>query len=214
MTKLLRVLAAPVIAMVALLAAVVTPAQAASEPSDADLAAEWWEAWNTHKFYLNIPPAPDSGKSRVTTSISIDIDAPAMRVFKAYSDMRNHIGRAAFLKRVVVHAEHKVGPARHINLTAVEEVPYEGQTVLLNTHAQQRVYKHRLYYETDTWSLPGVVTHQKIVFTKVGPHKTRVTEHLTFDADSTLIDFVVANGVASHQQTQAALKQAIESGRL
>jgi hypothetical protein len=41
-----------------------------------------------------------------------------------------------------------------------------------------------------------------------------VTEHLTFEANVLLIDFTVTNGVSSHQQTQVALKEAIESGRL
>lgn len=213
MTKLLRVLAAPLVAAVTVLAVVATPAHA-DTPTDAELAAQWQEAWDTHKFYLNVPPAPGSGKSRVTTSISIDINAPAARVFNAYSDMNNHIGRAAFLKRVVTHKTWGRFGVQYNNLTAVEEVPYEGQLVLLNTHAQQRIHRSKLFYETDTYSEPGVITHQKIVFKKLGHQKTRVTEHLTFDADSPLIDFVVANGVASHQQTQAALKQAIESGDL
>ena len=95
MTKLLRLLAAPLVAAVTLLAAVASPAHADEPPSDADLARQWQEAWDTHKFYLNIPPAPGSGKSRAHRSISIDINAPIGRVFDAYSDFTNHIGRAA-----------------------------------------------------------------------------------------------------------------------
>ncbi|MEU4226370.1 hypothetical protein AB0F17_18905 [Nonomuraea sp. NPDC026600] len=62
--------------------------------------------------------------------------------------------------------------------------------------------------------MPNAVTHQAIVFTDLGGGHTRVTEHLTFEANVLLIDFTVTNGVSSHQQTQAALKEAIESGRL
>jgi len=214
MTKLLRVLAAQLVAVVAVLATFAAPAHADEPPTDAELAQQWQEAWDTHKFYLNIPPAPGSGKSRATQSISIDINAPIGHVFDVYSDFNHHIGRAAFLKRVVTHKTWKKGGVRYNNLTALEEVPFEGQLVLLATHTQQRIHKAKYFYETDTYSDPGVITHQKIVFQKLGPNKTRVTEHLTFDADSTLIDFVAANGVASHQQTQAALKQAIENGEL
>jgi uncharacterized membrane protein len=214
MKKLLRVLAAQMFATAFVLAAVAGPARADTPPTDAELAAEWQEAWDTHKFYKNVPPAPGSGVSRASQSISIEINAPAQQVFKKYSDFNNHIGRAAFLKRVATHKEWTKAGVRYRNLTAIEDVPFEGQIVSLHTHAQQRLHLSKLFYETDTWSLPGVVTHQKIVFKKLGPQKTKVTEHLTFDAPDELIDFTVANGVASHQQTQAALKQAIESGQL
>src|SRR5690606_31571350 len=214
MTKLLRLLAAPLVAAVTLLAAVATPAHADEPPSDADLARQWQEAWDTHKFYLNIPPAPGSGKSRAHRSISIDINAPIGRVFDAYSDFTNHIGRAAFLKRVVTHKTWKHLGVRYNNLTAVEEVPYDGQLVTLYTHTQQRIHRALFFYETDTYSEPGVITHQKIVFTKLGPNKTRVTEFLTFAADSTRDAYVAANGVTAPQQTLAALKPTIESGEL
>ncbi|GAA5066075.1 hypothetical protein HNP84_001211 [Thermocatellispora tengchongensis] len=222
MNTILRLFVAPLFAAALAVTALAAPvgAQTATDTAmdtatdtDPQLAAEWQHAWDTHKFYDTTPPAPGSGRSRVQTSISITIDAHPQRVFAVYSNLENHIGRAAFLTRVVTHKDWCEGDTRYINLTAIEEIPYEGQIVVSNTHAQQRIHRDELYYETDTWSLPGVVTHQKIVFTKV-KGGTKVTEHLTFDADDSLIDFVVTNGVASHQQTQAALKQAIESGRL
>ncbi|GLX01415.1 SRPBCC family protein [Microtetraspora sp. NBRC 16547] len=196
------------------LAAFSGPAHADSTESDAQIAAEWQTAWDTYKFSDTKPPAAGSGRSRVTTSISIDITAPAKQVFTSYSNINNHMGGNPFLKRVVTHKDWRRGDTRYINLTAIEDIPYEGTIVTSKTHAQQRLHKEDLYYETDTWSLPNVVTHQKIVFTKLSGGKTRVTERLTFDADDSMIDFVVTNGVASHQQNQAYLKQAIESGAI
>ncbi|MEW9529735.1 hypothetical protein [Microbispora sp. NPDC049125] len=214
MKKLLRLLAVQMFAAVLAVAAVAGPAGADTTETDAEIAAQWQNAWNTYKFYDTTPPAPGSGRSRVTTSISIQIDAPIMHVFAAYSNINNHIGRAAFLKRVITHKDWCAGGTRYINLTAIEDIPYEGAVVSLKTFAQQRIHSDDYYYETDTWSEPNVVTHQKIVFKRVPGNKTVVTENLTFDADATLIDFVVQNGVASHQQTQTAIKQAIESGQL
>lgn len=211
--KHLRLLAAQLFAMALVITVFSSPAHA-DTTSDAQLAAEWQTAWDTHKFYDRTPPLPDSGRSRATSSISITINAPAAKVFPAYSNIDNHVGMHSFLKRVVTHKDWFKYGKRHINFTAVEEIPYEGAIVTSNTHAQQRINADDLYYETDTWSLPGVVTHQKIVFTKLAGGKTKVTEYLTFDADTSLIDFVVANGVASHEVTQAGLKQAIESGSI
>ncbi|GAA2897537.1 hypothetical protein GCM10010517_62590 [Streptosporangium fragile] len=216
MKKLLRVLAAQLFAAALVLTAFSGPARADdTSPSDAELALEWQNTWDTYKFYeFAPPPLPESGRSRDKRSISIEIDAPVDHVFPAYSNINNHIGLHPFLKRVATHRDWCQGDTRYINFTAVEEIPYQGTIVTSNTHAQQRINRAGLYYETDTWSLPNVVTHQKIIFEAVAGGKTKVTEHLTFDADTSLIDFVVTNGVASHEQTQAILKQAIESGQL
>ncbi|GAA0387082.1 hypothetical protein GCM10009530_42680 [Microbispora corallina] len=214
MKNLLRSLAA-VLAAAVLLPALTLPARADTGESDAQIAAEWQTAWDTYHFATTTPPpAPGSGRSRVTSSISVEIASPIGHVFAAYSDINHHIGRAAFLTRVVTHQQWVDHNVRYINFTALEDVPYEGTVVNLKTHAQQRINDKGYFYETDTWSEPNVVTHQKIVFECLAGGSTRVTERLTFEADTSLIDFVVANGVASHQQTQAALKQAIESGQL
>jgi hypothetical protein len=213
--KLLRLLAAQLFAATFVLAALSGPAHADTPESDAQLALEWQTAWDTYKFYDSTPPPlPGSGRSRAKSSISITIDAPIERVFSLYSNINNHVGMHSFLKRVVTHKDWYRSRTRYINFTAVEEIPYEGAIVVSNTHAQQRINRDEFFYETDTWSLPNVVTHQKIVFEKRPGGKTEVTENLTFDADTSLIDFVVANGTASHEVNQAALKQAIESGEL
>jgi hypothetical protein len=212
--NLLRRLAVPLFAAAFVLTAFTGPARADTPESDAELALQWQTAWDTYKFYDTAPPLPGSGRSRDTAQISIDINAPVRHVFAKYSDINNHIGRAAFLKRVVTYKDWRERDTRYINFTAIEDIPYQGTIVTSKTHAQQRIHEEDLYYETDTWSEPNVVTHQKIVFAKLPGGKTRVTELLTFDADTSLIDFVVTNGVASHQQTQAGLKEAIESGEL
>ncbi|MEV7971105.1 hypothetical protein AB0O34_34700 [Sphaerisporangium sp. NPDC088356] len=214
MKKLLRLLAAPVFAATIALTAFAGPARADTPESDAEIALQWQTAWDTYKFYKTAPPLPGSGRSRDTAQISVEINAPVKRVFEKYSNINNHIGRAAFLKRVITHKEWCQRDTRYINFTAIEDIPYQGTIVTSKTHAQQRIHQEDLYYETDTWSEPNVVTHQKIVFKKLPGGKAQVTEYLTFDADTSLIDFVVTNGVASHQQTQAGLKAAIESGQL
>ncbi|MEU6415457.1 hypothetical protein [Microbispora sp. NPDC046933] len=218
MRKILRVVAAPMFAAAFVLAALSAPANADTTAdtteSDAEIAQEWQTVWDTYHFTDTTPPAPGSGRSRVTNSISVDINAPAAPVFGKYSDFNNHIGKNPFLKRVVTHKQWCADDTTYRNLTAIEEIPYEGAIVVSKTHAQQRLHPEKLYYETDSWSQPNVVTHQKIVFTRLPGGKTRVTENLTFEADSSLIDFVATNGTASHQQLQAALKQAIESGEL
>ncbi|MGJ6966009.1 hypothetical protein ACSDR0_29285 [Streptosporangium sp. G11] len=212
--KHLRLLAAQLLAAVLVLTAFSGPARADTPEGDAQLAAEWQTAWDTHEFYKDVPPLPGSGRSRAQDCISITIDAPIQQVFSAYSNINNHLGMHSFLKRVVTHDAWTKFGKRNVNFTAVEEIPYEGSIVVSNTHAQQRIDLDEFYYETDTWSVPNVVTHQKIVFKKLSNSKTQVTEYLTFDADTTLIDFVVAGGVSSHEATQAGLKQAIENGNL
>ncbi|MEV0150350.1 MULTISPECIES: hypothetical protein [unclassified Nonomuraea] len=214
MKHFLRLAAAPVLAGALLVSAASGPANADTTQTDAELAAEWQTAWDTHAFTDTTPPAPDSGRSRATSQISIQIDRPIQQVFTAYSNINNHIGPNPFLKRVATHKDWREGTTRYVNLTAIEEIPYEGATVINKVHAQQRLNTAGFSYETDTWSEPAVATHQKITFRVLAPGKTVVTENLTFDADATMIDFVAANGTAAHQQTQAGLKQAIENGTI
>ncbi|MFF3671134.1 SRPBCC family protein [Microtetraspora malaysiensis] len=214
MKKLARRAAAQTLAAAFLLTAFTGSAHANAQDADAAIAQEWQTAWDTYHFSDTTPPAEGSGRRRVTSSISIEINAPAARVFPAYSDFNHHIGMNPFLRRVITHKDWCSAGTRNINLTAIEEIPYEGTVVVSKTHAQQRLHEKELYYETDSWSFPGVVTHQKIVFNQLKGGKTKVTENLTFEADDDMIDFAATNGVAAHQQLQTALKQAIESGAL
>ncbi|MEV1242391.1 SRPBCC family protein [Nonomuraea sp. NPDC050022] len=211
MSRLLRLLTAPLLIVTLVLTG--APARADSDPL---LATQWQLAWDTYRFYEHLTgPLPLDGRTAVTRDLPIDIDAPLDHVFAAYSDINHHIGLHPFLKRVATHADYVQDGLRYVNFTAVEDVPVtDGVPVTVNTHAQQRVHAAEYFYETDTWTMPNVVTHQRIDFTDLGGGRTRVTEHLTFEANVLLIDFTVTNGVSSHQQTQVALKEAIESGRL
>ncbi|WP_182884624.1 hypothetical protein [Microbispora sp. H10885] len=214
MRKILRVVAAQMFAAAFVVTTLTNPAHADTTESDADIALEWQSVYDTYHFTDATPPAPGSGRSRVVNSISVDIDSPMPQTFYKYSNFNNHIGKNPFLKRVVTHQEWKAAPVLYRNLTAIEEIPYQGTIVVSKTHAQQRLHADGFYYETDSWSQPNVVTHQKIEFSPLPGGKTRVTENLAFEADDSLIDFVAANGTAAHQQLQGALKQAIESGAL
>jgi hypothetical protein len=193
------------------------PARADVPETDAQLAVEWQFAWDFYKFYQVLTnPLPITGRSSVSRDISIDINAPRQHVFDVYSNFNNHIGRAAFLVRNVYHKVWTTGGVQYNNLTAIEDIPLPVVGIVTSdkTHAQQRIHLNEFFYETDSWTLPNVVTHQKIVFDDLGGGVTRVTEHLTFEASIALIDYTVTNGVSSHQQTQAGLKAAIESGEL
>ncbi|MEU4830891.1 SRPBCC family protein [Streptosporangium sp. NPDC023615] len=210
--RLLRLLVAPLSAALLLLTVLPAPAQAETDPL---AAARWQAAWDTYRFYECLTaPLPITGRSRVERDISIDIDAPAEQVFDAYSDIENHLGIHPFLRRVLTHRDRTENGVRLVDLTAVEDVPVAGVPVSSETHAQQRLHRDELFYETDTWTLPNVVTHQRISFEDLGDGRTRVTEHLVFEASVLLIDFTVTNGVSSHRRTQAGLKEAIESGEL
>ncbi|WP_344831465.1 hypothetical protein [Actinocorallia longicatena] len=216
MVKIFRLLAAPFVALTLVLTASGAPARA--EETDAQLATDWQNAWNFYKFYQCVTsPLPWTGRGTQTRDIAIDITAPAARVFSVYSDFRNHLGLGGFLRRVAIHSDTTAADGvRTVNSTAIEDVPtLDGLPPLsIKTHAQQRLHASELYFETDSWTLPNVVTHQKIVFTDLGGGVTRVSEHLVFEANLLLIDYTAANGVASHQATQAGLKNAIESGAL
>ncbi len=216
MKKLLRLFTAPLLAAALVATAFSGPARAGTPETDAQLAAEWQAAWDFYKFYqCASAPLPITGRSQVKRDISIEIAAPIEHVFTAYSNVNNHVGLHSFLKRVVTHKDRVQDDTRYIDFTAIEEIPVvAGLPVTSKTHAQQRIHHSGYYYETDSWSLPNVVTHQKIVFADLGDGRTRVTEHLTFEASILLIDFTVTNGVSSHQETQAGLKKAIENGDL
>ncbi|MFC6085782.1 SRPBCC family protein [Sphaerisporangium aureirubrum] len=153
-------------------------------------------------------------RRRVTHELSFEVGAPLSRVFAAYSDVGNHLGKHSFLRRIITHRDWYEDDTRHVDFTAVERIPVAGVPVTSRTHARQRIHPAEFFYETDTRSAPGVVTHQKVVFLDLGDGRTGVTEHLTFEANSLLIGFAVTMGVAAHKETQAALKKALENGEL
>ncbi|GAA0425170.1 hypothetical protein Acor_82870 [Acrocarpospora corrugata] len=197
------------LALSLVISAMGTPARA---ETDAQLALQWLQTWNTYRFTQVADPLP-AGRARKSQSISIVINAPRAHVFNAYSDFQHHIGANPFLERVVTHSDKTKHGVRTKNLTAIEVIPLE-PPMTLNTHAQQRLNLSKFFYEVDSWSTGNVVTHQKIVFENVGLLRTRVTEHLTFETTLDLIDYTLTQGVLAHQGIQQGLKQRIESGAL
>jgi hypothetical protein len=153
-------------------------------------------------------------RRQVTRDLSFEVGAPIERVFAAYSDFANHVGKHSFLQRIITHRDWYEDDTHHVDFTAIEKIPVAGVPITSRTRARQRIHPAEFSYETDTRSAPGVVTHQKAVFQDLGDGRTRVTEHLTFEASSLLIGFTVTMGVAAHQETQAALKKSIENGEL
>jgi hypothetical protein len=190
-------------------------AQTLEDLTDAGLALEWQGALVAYHFTETLRTrAPFAFCCSVQRTLSIEIDAPIDHVFAVYSDFDNHVGQHSFLKRVVTHEEYESDGVHVRNFTALEDVPLAGVPVELHTHAQQRVHEDAYFYESDSFDLPDVVTHQLVVFEDLGDGRTRVTERLTFETNLLLIDFTVANGVSAHEATMQGLKAAIESGAL
>lgn len=192
------------------------PARTVSAQSDEIVYATLWRAaWTTYRFFeIGTAPLPWTGRKRVERTISIDIAAPRQHVYDVYSDVNNHIGHHAFLQRVITHEDYVRDGVHVVNFTAIENVPIAGVPVPTPTYAHQELYDDAYFYDTDTWTAPNVVTHQRATFTDLGGGRTRITESLMFEADLLLIDFTVTNGVAAHQATMQSMKAAFESGEL
>ncbi|MBB6470581.1 SRPBCC family protein [Sphaerisporangium rubeum] len=151
-------------------------------------------------------------RRRVTKELSCEVGAPAERVFSVFSEVGNHIGRHPFLREIDVHGDRYEDGTRHLEFTAVERIPVAGVPINSRIRARQRIDPAGLWYEVDTWTAPGVVTHQRAVFHDLGDGRTRVAERMTFEANALLIGFTVSQGVAAHERTLAALKEAVENG--
>ncbi|MCA9574842.1 MAG: hypothetical protein KC668_05375 [Myxococcales bacterium] len=203
-----------VLVLIAATASALSPVDAhAQSLTDAELALEWQVAFTAYDLVEPHGAFPRWGLRRqVSRTISIDVNASIDYVFDAYSNIDNHVGRHALLQRVVNHREYEADGAVVREFTAIENLPVGGLAVPINTHAQQRIYADDHYYETDSWTAPGVITHQLIAFEEVAPGVTRITEYLTFEAEFLLIDYTVTNGVSSHQATLTGMKAAIEAG--
>lgn len=188
----------------------------AKAQSDEEWACRWQTAWDVYEFYeWASAPLPWDARKRVSRVISTDINAPIDHVFEVYSDINNHIGRHALLQRVITHDEFSEDGIHQVNFTALENLQLiPGVPVTIATHAVQRIDEANYSYTSDTWTLPNVVTHQTITFTDLGGGRTRITENLTFEANFTLINYTVDNGVAAHQATLAAMKRDLEAGTI
>jgi hypothetical protein len=174
------------------------------------LAAEWQAAYDTHHFTDDEPPG--LFQRRVERTLSIDIDAPLERVFPAYAEVDNHIGRHPFNRGQETHAESEADGVHVRNYTTIEEVPILFFSTTIHTHAQQSIYAADHAYTVDTWTSPDVFFHGVVQFQDLGGGRTRVSERVVFQTNLFLIDFTVKNGVASHEQGMQALKRDIEAG--
>lgn len=186
---------------------------AAAEPdsgSSSAVDAEWEASWAAYEFEeSHAAPALVT----VNVDLPVTIDAPVDRVFPAYSNLYNSLGRHPFLRGVLDRRSYTEGDADVWEFIALEEIPAGPVSIPGRTVGQQRVYAADHWYSTDTWDMPGVITHQKVTFAEDGD-ATTVTEHLTFSAPAALIDYTVQNGVSSHIANQQAMQRDIENGTL
>ncbi|MFC4605857.1 hypothetical protein [Rhodococcus kronopolitis] len=187
----------------------VAGAQSVSGSSSA-LDAEWEASWAAYRFEESQAGAL---LTTVDVTLPVTIDAPVDRVFPAYSNFSNSFGRHPFLKGVLDRRTYTEGGADVWEFIALEDIPAGPISIPGRTVGQQRVYAADRWYSTDTWDMPGVITHQKVTFAE-NDGATTVTEHLTFKAPAVLIDYTVQNGVSSHIANQQALKRDIENGTL
>ncbi|WP_430332486.1 SRPBCC family protein [Rhodococcus sp. ACT016] len=186
---------------------------AGAEPvsaSHSTLDAEWDASWVAYELENS-----QAGSALVTVNVTlpITIDAPIDRVFPVYSNFANGVGRHPFLRGVLDRRTYTEGGADVREFIALEDIPAGPVTIPGRTVGQQRVYAADHWYSTDTWDMPGVITHQKVTFAEDGD-ATTVTEHLTFSAPAALIDYTVKNGVSSHIANQQAMQRDIENGTL
>jgi hypothetical protein len=179
-----------------------------SSPSAVDL--EWEASWAAYRLESS---QADWALTTVTVDLPVTIDAPADRVFPAYSNLYNSLGRHPFLKGILDRRSYTDGDADVWEFIALEDIPAGSASIPGRTVGQQRIHAADRWYTTDTWDAPGVITNQKVTFTENGG-ATTVVEHLTFRAPAVLIDYTVQNGVSSHIENQQAMKRDIENGTL
>lgn len=181
-----------------------------SSSSSSGVDLEWEASWALYQAEKSV-----AGALLVTQEVTlpITIDAPIDRVFPAYSNFDNSLGRHPFVKGILDRRSYTDGDAEVREFIALEDIPAGSASIPGRTVGQQRVHAADRWYTTDTWDAPGVITNQKVTFTENGG-ATTVVEHLTFRAPAVLIDYTVQNGVSSHIENQRAMKRDIENGTL
>ncbi|WTZ51934.1 hypothetical protein OG716_07750 [Nocardia sp. NBC_01388] len=172
--------------------------------------AEWQASWAVYQAEQG---QPDSRSSAVV-DLPITIAAPFQKVWDVYSNLNNDLGRHPFMRELITHRTCDDGGVQVSDFTALDDIPMGPITFPGHTQAEQRVHAAQHYYESDSWDIPNVTTHQLITFTDNGDGTTTVNEHITFLADAALIQFTADNGASSHRTYQAALKRDIENGSL
>ncbi|MDH6680572.1 hypothetical protein M2284_004801 [Rhodococcus sp. LBL1] len=188
----------------------VSSTSSSSSSSSSSVDVEWEASWAAYQLEAGLV---GSALATVNVDLPVTIDAPLDRVFPLYSNLNNSLGRHPFLKDVLDHRRYTEGGADVWEFIALEDVPAGSLSIPGRTVGQQRIYAADHWYSTDTWDMPGVITHQKVTFAANGG-ATTVTEHLTFSAPAVLIDYTVKNGVSSHIANQQAMKRDIENGTL
>jgi hypothetical protein len=174
----------------------------------------WNTTWATYKAEEAIP-LPQRGVVVQSQDLPIVINRPLDEVYDIYANVFNAIGLHPFLKSII--------PIRHVyrndtpifDFIALEDIPLPDGTIFHGvTVAQQRFHEGEHYYDADSYDVPGVITHQHIVFTAIDQGSTQVVEHLTFEAPPVYIAEAVQGGVYAHLLVQQGLKANIESGAL
>jgi hypothetical protein len=190
-------------------------APSANAQTHADYVREWDAGWQSYQ-QLEAVPLDQRGYVSQSQTLTIEIDAPIAAVYDIYSNVDNALGRHPFLT--------EIDPVRRYlgrdfaivyDFIARESIPLPDGTIFPgSTISQQRFHPLQFTYDTNTYDFPGIVTHQHVVFTRLGFRRTQVTEYLTFEATPEFIQTAVQGGVVAHQLVQQALKRDIESGAL
>lgn len=170
----------------------------------------WDSSWAAYQALIAIPPT-DRGYATASQDLSVVINGDIDDVFDIYSNALNSLGLHPFLTAIsfVRHTRTSVDFIAYENIPLPDGSIFPGVTI-----AQQRFDRPHHQYDADTYDAPGIVTHQHITFTRIRPHQTLVTEHLSFEAPPEVIDLTVQGGAAAHQLVQLGLKQEIEAGVL
>jgi hypothetical protein len=177
----------------------------------------WHAGWVAYQVEEAIPLA-QRGVVVQSVDLPIVIDGPIDKVYEIYANVWSATGLHPFLNGIIPINHHHRDDVTTFDFVALENIPlpdgttYQGQTV-----SQQRFHDDGFYYDADSYdaiatNVPGAVTHQHIVFTKLSPVQTQAVEHLTFEAPPAYIEEEVQGGVYAHQLVQQGLKAEIEAG--
>jgi hypothetical protein len=174
----------------------------------------WNTTWATYQAEEAIP-LPQRGVVVQSQDLSIVIDKPIDTVFDIYANVYNALGLHPFLTAIIPIRHTYEGNVPVFDFIALENIPLPDGTIYPGvTVAQQRFHEREYYYDADSYDVPGVITHQHIVFTRVDCAHTQVVEHLTFEAPAAYLAESVQGGVYAHLLVQEGLKAKIESGEL
>jgi hypothetical protein len=191
---------------------------AIAPPAHAETHGQYVQTWNTTWATYRAEEAialPQRGVVVQSQDLTIVINRPLDEVYDIYANVYNAIGLHPFLKSIVPIRHVYRGDTPIFDFIAFEDIPLPDGTIFHGvTVAQQRFHEKDHYYDADSYDVPGVITHQHIVFTAVDDGTTQVVEHLTFEAPPAYIAEAVQGGVYAHMLVQQGLKTNIESGAL